>query len=66
MIDCPCFIANKTINSNNKRLSRYNSRLNSNSIALITEEKMLLSFLYFGNKATIINFVVTYGGILAK
>ena len=66
MIDSPCFIANKTINSNNKRLSRYNSRLNSNSIALITEEKMLLCFLYFGNKATIINFVVTLGGILAK
>ena len=66
MIDSPCFIANKTINSNNKRFSRYNSGLNSNSIALIIEEKMLLSFLYFGNKATIINFVVKISGILAK
>ena len=44
MIDSPCFIANKTINSNNKKLRRYDSRLNSKQHS--TNNRRNVAFLF--------------------
>ena len=65
----PCFIENKAINSNKRRFSRTNLRLNSKSTTLITEERNVARFAFCTSRRPrlpSVRFFVMHAGTLGK